>query len=147
VIRITVSQHLARTVRAAAGLAADGCKPSLSVEVTLVTLDVTLDALDVTLAVTSTLNFRRQTARGPLGREPGDAPSLSLLDSAQAAYRLGVTERLIRRLVAERRIPFVRVGRFVRFDPDDIDAWIEEAKVAVTPQRHHGGPRQSGGRT
>lgn len=65
--------------------------------------------------------------------------TLMLLDSAQVAHRLGVTERLIRRLVAERRITFVRVGRYVRFDPDDIDAWIDAAKVAHTATRHHGG--------
>lgn len=41
------------------------------------------------------------------------------------ALRLGVSERFVRRLVAERRIPFFEVGRFVRFDPAEIDGWIE----------------------
>jgi excisionase family DNA binding protein len=31
-----------------------------------------------------------------------------------AAHRLGVTPRLVRRLVSERRIGFVRVGKFIR---------------------------------
>ncbi|MDP9389655.1 MAG: helix-turn-helix domain-containing protein [Actinomycetota bacterium] len=29
-------------------------------------------------------------------------------------------------MVAERRIPFVRVGRFIRFDPSAIGRWLEE---------------------
>jgi excisionase family DNA binding protein len=33
-----------------------------------------------------------------------------------------VTERHIRRLVQERRIPFVKWGHPLRFDPDEIDA-------------------------
>jgi excisionase family DNA binding protein len=34
----------------------------------------------------------------------------------QLAERLGVTRRHVRWLVDERRVPFVRVGRFIRFD-------------------------------
>ena len=37
-----------------------------------------------------------------------------LLTVAQAAELLGTSERFPRRLIAERRIRFVRVGRFVR---------------------------------
>jgi hypothetical protein len=33
--------------------------------------------------------------------------------------------------VAERRVPFVKVGHFIRFDPDDIGRWIEEQKVTI----------------
>jgi excisionase family DNA binding protein len=55
--------------------------------------------------------------------------SSRLLDIGAVAQRLAVTERQVRRLVAERRIPYVKVGRFVRFDPDDIDEWISEARV------------------
>ena len=43
-----------------------------------------------------------------------------LLSIGQLAERLGTTPRHVRRLVAERRVPFVKVGRLVRFDPDDI---------------------------
>ncbi|MCP5029915.1 MAG: helix-turn-helix domain-containing protein [Actinomycetia bacterium] len=44
----------------------------------------------------------------------------SLLDINEVTTRLGVTPRVVRRLVFERRIPFHKVGRYVRFDPDDI---------------------------
>ena len=68
----------------------------------------------------------------------------TLLDSSEVAGMLGITERHVRRLVLERRIPFAKVGRFVRFDPRDIELWVQAAKVpTVTPRRHHGaGPAQ-----
>ena len=56
-------------------------------------------------------------------------PPASLLDVSQVAARLGVTTRFVRRLVDERRIPFCKIGKFVRFDPHDIDAWIAARRV------------------
>jgi excisionase family DNA binding protein len=53
-----------------------------------------------------------------------------LLDTPALAACLSITERHVRRLVAERRIPFVKVGRFVRFDPVDVARWLEDAKTA-----------------
>ena len=52
-----------------------------------------------------------------------------LLDVASLAERLGVTERFVRRLVAERRIPFLKLGKFVRFDPRAIESWLDSATV------------------
>ena len=54
-----------------------------------------------------------------------------LLDVAAVAQAMGVTDRHIRRLVAERRIPFLKVGRFVRFDPGALDVWLDEQRVEV----------------
>jgi excisionase family DNA binding protein len=72
----------------------------------------------------------------------------TLLDSSQIAGMLGITERHVRRLVLERRIPFAKVGRFVRFDPHDIEQWVQAAKVpAVTPRRHHGATSTLGDHT
>jgi excisionase family DNA binding protein len=47
-----------------------------------------------------------------------------LLAVAEAAQRLGTPVRFVRRLVAERRIRFYKVGRHVRFDATDLDAFI-----------------------
>ncbi len=52
----------------------------------------------------------------------------SLLDIAAAAERLGVTQRWVRRAVAERRITFVKVGRNVRFEPEAINRYIERQR-------------------
>lgn len=51
------------------------------------------------------------------------------MDVEDVAQYLGTTERQIRRLVAERRIPHAHVGRKLRFLPDRIDAWLEEQCV------------------
>lgn len=52
-----------------------------------------------------------------------------LMDLRTVAQRLGVNERHVRRLVFERRIPFVKWGHLLRFDPDEIDAWLDGARV------------------
>ncbi|MGA3219145.1 MAG: hypothetical protein ABSE77_08750 [Acidimicrobiales bacterium] len=39
-----------------------------------------------------------------------------------------MTHRHVRRLVAERRVPFLRVGRFIRFDPAEIAQWLDNAR-------------------
>ena len=54
-----------------------------------------------------------------------------LLDGPTLARLLGTTERHVRRLVAERRIPFVRVGRFIRFEPNAIAGWLEDRVISV----------------
>jgi excisionase family DNA binding protein len=57
-----------------------------------------------------------------------------LLDSIAVAEALGTTRRHVQRLVAERRIPFVKVGRFVRFDPAALDIWLDSQRVDAVPR-------------
>jgi excisionase family DNA binding protein len=52
------------------------------------------------------------------------------VDIAGVAARLSVTERFVRRLVFERRIPYLKIGHFIRFDPAEIERWIGEARVS-----------------
>jgi excisionase family DNA binding protein len=52
-----------------------------------------------------------------------------LLSVEEAAERLGTSVRFLRRLIAERRIAFVRVGRHVRIDPADLEAFIAAGRV------------------
>jgi excisionase family DNA binding protein len=54
----------------------------------------------------------------------------TLMDINAVAERLGVRVRHVRRLVHERRIPYIKWGHLIRFDPDDIDAWIDQARRA-----------------
>jgi excisionase family DNA binding protein len=75
--------------------------------------------------------------RGPR-TEPGARPNrparLSpLLDIDGVADVLGVSVRHVRRLVAERRIPYIKWGRYLRFDPVQLETWIDDARV--TPHR------------
>ncbi|MDP9331806.1 MAG: excisionase family DNA-binding protein [Actinomycetota bacterium] len=60
----------------------------------------------------------------------------TLLDIGAVAERLCVTERHVRRLVAECRIPYVKVGRFVRFDPADVADSIGAARVLPRSLTH-----------
>jgi excisionase family DNA binding protein len=55
-----------------------------------------------------------------------------LLDTDEVAKVLRVTPRHVRRLVAERRIPFVKVGRFVRFETGELDVWLDQQRVDVS---------------
>jgi excisionase family DNA binding protein len=57
---------------------------------------------------------------------------------AEVADRLGTSERFPRRLVAERRITFVRVGRHVRIPEAALSAFIEVNTVAPVPRRRRG---------
>ncbi len=41
------------------------------------------------------------------------------------ADRLGVQVRHVRRLVNERRIPFIKWGHLLRFDPVEIEEWLD----------------------
>ncbi len=49
---------------------------------------------------------------------------MTLLTVEQAAARLGTTDRFIRRLRTERRIPVVKLGKHIRIDSNDLDAYI-----------------------
>ena len=57
--------------------------------------------------------------------EPPAAESRrQLLDITEAAELLGVQVRHVRRLVHESRIPYIKWGHLLRFDPIEIDRWI-----------------------
>jgi excisionase family DNA binding protein len=49
----------------------------------------------------------------------------------EVALRLGTSLRHMRRLVAERRIPIVKVGHLVRFDDHDVEHWVDDHRVGV----------------
>lgn len=44
------------------------------------------------------------------------------------ARRLALKERTIRKYVQRRVIPFVKLENELRFDPDEIEQWIEARK-------------------
>jgi excisionase family DNA binding protein len=66
--------------------------------------------------------FRRTTVA-----TTGTLPQLLTID--QRAERLGVGSRHVRRTVAEKRVPYLKVGKFVRFDPAEIATWLDLARV------------------
>lgn len=69
---------------------------------------------------------------------PGsDASSLRRrpLDLAEAASYLNVSERYMRRIVAERRCAYLKLGRLLRFTAEDLDAYLEACRVTQPPPR------------
>jgi len=58
-----------------------------------------------------------------------------LLTCGEVADRLGTSERFPRRLLAERRIRFVRVGRHVRIPESAVDEMIEAGTVEPVRRR------------
>lgn len=63
--------------------------------------------------------------------------NLRLLNSLEAAGRLGISYQRIRTL---RSVgggpPFIKIGRLVRYRPDDIEAWIS-ARVRLNTAEHY----------
>ncbi len=49
-----------------------------------------------------------------------------LLDAKAVAERLGVPETWVRESARSGAIPHVRLGRYVRFDLDDVEHWLQE---------------------
>jgi excisionase family DNA binding protein len=69
------------------------------------------------------------------GARSGSQARTALLNIVGVAERLSVTERFVRRLVFERRIPFLKIGHFIRFEPAEIERWIVETRVPEAPRR------------
>lgn len=64
-----------------------------------------------------------------------DVSLAPLVDIDWAATRLGVSVRYVRRLVFEQRLPYVKVGKFVRFDLIELEQWIDDRRVDAKHRR------------
>lgn len=57
-----------------------------------------------------------------------------LLTVEQTAARLNTSPRFVRRLIAERRIEFVKVGRHVRIGESALADFIDASRVQPMPE-------------
>ncbi len=64
---------------------------------------------------------RRGTAEAPQFRP--------LLKTTEAARALGLGKRTLAELIAERKITFLKIGRSVRFAPEDLDTFVESQRI------------------
>ena len=55
-----------------------------------------------------------------------------LLTARQAAAALSISERTLWGLTVRGELPVVRIGRAVRYDPRDLQAWIDRSKQRQT---------------
>jgi excisionase family DNA binding protein len=76
----------------------------------------------------------RRERRGSVTRTgPAPAERRPLVDIHGIAEYLGDSERHVRRLVAEQRIPYLKVGRLLRFDCDEVDRWLDAHRRPAKP--------------
>lgn len=71
-----------------------------------------------------TLNFNGHSIKKP------SSPRNRLLNVYELSQQLGVQLKTIYAWVNQKKIPYIKVGRLVKFDQKDIDGWIESRKVA-----------------
>ena len=54
-----------------------------------------------------------------------------LMNVSELSQRLGVKVKTVYCWVHARQIPYVKVGRLIKFDPLDISQWVESRKVRL----------------
>ena len=57
---------------------------------------------------------------------------MAMLTVPEVAERLGTSQRFVRRLTAERRIPYTKLGKHVRLVDVDVEAFIAAGRVEAT---------------
>src|SRR5438874_3513939 len=78
----------------------------------------------------SPIENQREETQGmpPTTTSPADDNHGGLWDIHAVARRLGVQVRHVRRLVTERHIPYLKWGHLLRFDPTEIEDWLNGAR-------------------
>ena len=71
----------------------------------------------------------------------GTIERAGLLTVQEAARFLAVSVSTLYGWVWQRRIPFVKIGRALRFDPRDLEAFIEANKQLPRKELSHSGSR------
>ncbi len=80
-------------------------------------------------------------ARCECGRVRPEFCGPQLIDITELAQHLATSQRHVRRLVEERRVPYLKIGHYVRFDPNDIQNWIDQQRVLMQcEEAEPGGP-------
>jgi excisionase family DNA binding protein len=62
-----------------------------------------------------------------------------LLTTNEACAFLGIGKRTIQERVAARELAIIKIGKLVRFHPDDLRAFIDKKRVKATGWRKEGG--------
>ncbi len=59
-----------------------------------------------------------------------------LMSVKEAAHLTGLSAHTVYGMVSQRRIPFVKVGRLVKFDEAMLHAWLKQHTVMPMPRKH-----------
>ncbi len=87
------------------------------------------------------MSTRRPIHAGDAQPVPSAQPRLErarLLDTEQAAQFLGLSKRTLenKRVSGIDPIPFVKCGRAVRYDPRDLESWLDARRFKNTGEAH-----------
>ncbi|HUU94501.1 MAG TPA: helix-turn-helix domain-containing protein [Phycisphaerae bacterium] len=66
---------------------------------------------------------------GASGNDTAAALTVQLLTPRQAAKALAISERTLWKFTKRGEVPVVRIGRAVRYDQADLQAWIQRRKA------------------
>jgi excisionase family DNA binding protein len=55
-----------------------------------------------------------------------------LLTAREVGERLSVSERYVWRLAREDKLPSIHIGKYIRFDPADVAAFVEASRSSGT---------------
>ncbi len=61
--------------------------------------------------------------------------SKHLLTIQQAAQITGISTTTLYKWVSQRKIPYIKMGRLVKFDPLKLEEWIKQQTVMPMPER------------
>jgi excisionase family DNA binding protein len=63
--------------------------------------------------------------------------TMQRLVSLGSRRHIGLSPHTVYTMVSQRRIPFVKMGRLVKFDLELLDKWIKQETVMPMPLRSH----------
>lgn len=64
-----------------------------------------------------------------------DTHSSRLLNIREAATYIGCAPGTLRKWVSQKSVPFIKVGRLVRFREADLDTWLDSQRVEPQERR------------
>lgn len=59
-----------------------------------------------------------------------DKPNRKLVKIQDIAEMYNLTESWIRSKIFQREIPFIKLGHLIRFDPVEVDKWLENKRAS-----------------
>ncbi len=69
--------------------------------------------------------------------KPPESVKRRLLSIDETSEYLGLAHATLYKMVNQRRIPYVKVGRLLRFDSRLIDEWLQANTVMPMPDKRH----------
>jgi excisionase family DNA binding protein len=58
-----------------------------------------------------------------------------LIGVQEAARYIGISVTTLYKGVSQRKIPYIKMGKLVKFDPIKLDEWIKQQTVMPMPER------------